>query len=522
MKSISFVLTLLLSSTLAAPFESTYSSLSAREEAGLFDDLKGGSLGPRASDDTVARATDDLDKFLASLGGKGDVKVPSKREEALLGLDGLPSILGGLTGGVTGGTGAVGGAAKGATDAVGGVTGDLTKELKEKLGDVTGSAGGLTKDVTDKLDGLTGKGSDKQKREEALLGLDGLLGLISGLTGDLTGGAGGSGAVGELTKGLTDKLGDVTGSAGGLTKDVTDKLDGLTGKGSDKQKREEALAGLPLGKILPLLKALGLGKREEAVTGLPGSIEDLLELLGLDKRGEKDLSKREKAILPIPLDEVLKILGGLTKSGKQGLGKREEAIAGLPSLDDLLKILGLDKRGEEGLSRREEAIVGLPVDAILDLLKSLGLSKRDGQELSEREVAGIGRILSLNLLPLTKGSGKRDVAEGSSIDRRDPIVLTPEIVEALLRQKLEAAKKGKDDIKGKASGKDKREVANHQALDDVTDEVKELLEALLGGAGKLPDSIKKAVEDTAGDAKDVAKDASGKAKDAVDAVDPST
>ncbi|KAM6538858.1 hypothetical protein FALCPG4_000709 [Fusarium falciforme] len=542
MKSISFVLTLLLSSALAAPFESTYSSLSAREEAGLFDDLKGGSLGPRASDDTlVARATADLDKFLASLGGqeKRDGEAPSKREEALLG-----GLLDGLLGGLTGGSGGIGGAAKGATDTVGSLTGGLTKDLTDKLDGPTGSAGGLTKGLTDKLDGITGgltggksgedgadkKGSDKKKREEALLG--DLLKTLEGLTGGLTGGSGGvggltkgltdtvGGATGGLTKDLTEKLGGVTGSAGSLSKDLTDKLGGLTGgltggksedgddkKESDKRKREEAIAGLPIS-LEDLLGLLGLGKREEAlskreeaVAGLPISIKDLLSVLGLGKRGEESLSKREEAILPISLEDLLGLLGGLSKSGKKTLPKREEAIAGLPiSLEDLLGLLG-------------------------------GLGKRDGQELSEREVAGIGRILSLNLLPLGKGSGKREepkteelvdpiIAEGSSVERRDPIVLTPEIIKALIQQKLEGAKKGKTDNKGK----DKREVAsNHEAAANVpTDELKEILKAVLSGAIKLPatDSIKKAVEDKAGDAKDAAQDASGKTKEAVAAVDP--
>ncbi|RSL61812.1 hypothetical protein CEP53_004999 [Fusarium sp. AF-6] len=561
MKSISFVLTFLLSSVLAAPFESTYSSLSAREEAGLFDDLKGGSLGPRASNDAlVARATDDLDELIASLGGQGkrDIEALSKREEALLG-----ELLGSLLGGLTGGSGGVGDLTKGVTDAVGGVTGGLTgsaggltKELTEKLGGVTGSAGGLPKDLTEKLSGLAGgksgedgadkkNESDKQKREEALLG-----DLLGSLLGGLTGGSGG---VGDLTKELTEKLGGVTGSAGGLPKDLTEKLGGLTGgvtggksgednadkKESDKQKREEAIAGLPLDSLL--------GK-------LP--LKDLLSIIGgLSKGG---LSKREEALAGplenllkgLPLKDLLSIFGGLSK---RDLSKREEAIAGLPldsllgklPLKDLLSIIGGLSKG--GLSKREEAIAGLPFSledllGLEKLLGGLGLGKRDGQELSEREVAGIGRILSLNLLPLLgKGSGKREepkteelidpifantgvTAEGSPVERRDPFVLPPEVIKALIRQQIEEAKKGKTNSKDKSNDKDKRETASHDEVagDVSTDDIKKILESLLGGDIKLPatDPIKKVAEDKVGDAKDAAQDASGKVKEAVAAVDP--
>ncbi|KAM0437565.1 hypothetical protein ACHAPT_001929 [Fusarium lateritium] len=518
MKSISLVLTLLLSSVLAAPFDSTYSSLSAREQAGFFNDLKGGSLGPRANDDAlVARATADLDEFLASLGGhkKRDGEGLSKREEALLGE--LLGLVGGLTGGLTGGasgSAGVGGLTKGLTGTLGKTVGDLT-------GGVTGSAGvgGLTKDLTGKLGGLTG-GVDAPGAVGGLT--KGLTGKLGGLTGGLTGGQGGSADV---------KLGGKTGEHSHEIHTTheshgphdTDK------KESDKQKREEAIAGLPL------------------------NIDQILALLGLGKRDEQDLSKREEAIAALNVDNVHALLGP-GKRGQLDILASLDLLKNVPVVGDLLKSLGAKpskpapkpyKRDGQELSEREEALLGLEnLPVVGGLLTSLGLRgegdvkayKRDAQELSEREIAGIGRILSLNLLPLLKGSGKRSepntelvdpinvdgaVAEGSPVERRGPaFVLPPKLIEELIRKEIEEAKKAK------GNNNDKSEAASHhEATDDISDEeAKEIVAAILRTALSIPatDPIKVAAEDKAGEADKAAEDASGKAKEATTAVDPAS
>ncbi|KAM5356186.1 hypothetical protein ACJ41O_002832 [Fusarium nematophilum] len=224
MKSISLVLTLLFSSTLAAPLESTYSALSAREEAGLFDDLIGGTLGGQS--EQPSRLTQRDEAPLGALLGNPGGLTGGLTGGSSAGLGGLTGGLTGLTGGLTGRSAGLGGlqALTGAPRAPINTRALIsTSERKlssmassAPLGGLTGGIGGVSKGPG----GLTG-GAAVKKREEAVLG-----DLLGGLPlGNLLGGLGLKKRDGQ---GLSEReeaiLGGLLGSLGGLTGGLTGGL----------------------------------------------------------------------------------------------------------------------------------------------------------------------------------------------------------------------------------------------------------------------------------------------------------
>ncbi|KAF7554367.1 hypothetical protein G7Z17_g2968 [Cylindrodendrum hubeiense] len=349
MKSISLILALLLSNTIAAPAGNTYVALEARDEAAVLNAVLKGTEARRTADvnllplegkraeegvlisiaareaaaaqnaNVVCGILDAVGKLLSDVSDQLDLDISASIDTDVL--------LGGLTGTV----GNVGGA-------------------------VTGVAGGLLNAVGGLLDGLLGGllGGGKSKVNQSQI-VDGLSTVVNGLNkgglGDaVTSALGNAANLGTIASGVdtaVSNLGTTAGNlqtaAGNIGNTATNAVSGLGSGGGNLGNTAGSLGTAVNNLGTTAGSLLGGGKTGSGTTGAPVDLANLGTLLsGAGKTGSGTTGT------PADLANLGTLLSGASKSGS-GTGDLGN-LASLTSLGSLLNggKTGSGKTGTSG------------------------------------------------------------------------------------------------------------------------------------------------------------------------------